>query len=135
MESTAVLPIVSIRNILLLDDDVDLVETLELSLESSDFVVTTANDGVEGLKQAMALDFDVVICDLMMPAMPGDMFYRALQRTKPHLCERFIFITGHAGDPKVDAFLASTQGIVLQKPISMKDLLQAIEVVLGKNSP
>src|SRR5271154_6963583 len=94
-----------IKSILLLDDDIDLSDTLKMLLESRNFVVTTVKNGVEGLHEIMAFDFDVVMCDVMMPAMPGDMFYLAVQRTKPHLCKRFIFITGHTGNQKIDDFL------------------------------
>ena len=31
-----------------------------------------------------------------MPTMAGDMFYLAVQKTKPQLCSRFLFVTGHA---------------------------------------
>src|SRR5579885_1004854 len=91
-----------IKSILLLDDDVDLADTLKDLLESRNFLVTTARNGVEGLREVMELDFDVIMCDLMMPTMPGDMFYTAVQKAKPHLSERFIFITGHSDKPGVD---------------------------------
>src|ERR1700722_18930367 len=94
-----------IKSILLLDDDIELADTLKLLLESRNFLVTTVKNGVEGLHEVMSMDFDIVMCDMIMPTMPGDMFYLAVQRTKPHLCNRFIFITGHSGNPKIDDFL------------------------------
>jgi len=122
-----------IKSILLLDDDVELADTLKALLESRNFLVTTAKNGVEGLREVMALDFDVIMCDMMMPAMPGDMFYLAVQRTKPHLCKRFIFITGHSGNPKIDEFLKSVDSMVLYKPVVTDELVRAISFVL-KNS-
>jgi CheY-like chemotaxis protein len=56
-----------IKSILLLDDDSDLADTLKLLLESRNFVVTTVANGVDGLREIMSLDFDVIICDMMMP--------------------------------------------------------------------
>src|SRR4030095_17078379 len=94
-----------IKSILLLDDDVELANALKELLQSRNFVVTTVSNGAEGLREVMALDFDAIICDMLMPHMPGDMFYLAVQRTKPHLCRRFIFITGHSDKPKVTEFL------------------------------
>ncbi len=122
-----------IKSILLLDDDVELADTLKMLLESRNFLVTTVKNGVEGLREIMALDFDVIMCDMMMPAMPGDMFYLAVQRTKPQLCKRFIFITGHSGNPKVDAFLKNVDAMVLYKPVVTDDMVRAISFVL-KNS-
>ena len=94
-----------IKNILLVDDDVELANTLKALLESRNFVVTTVGDGVHALREVMAFDFDVIVCDLLMPNMPGDMFYLAVQKTKPELCRRFLFVTGHGDDPKVEDVL------------------------------
>lgn len=121
-----------IKSILLLDDDVSLANTLKLLLESHNFVVTTAYNGVEGLREVMAMDFDIIMCDMMMPRMPGDMFYLAVERTKPHLCDRFIFITGHADNPKVTAFLKGLNALVLYKPVVKEDLIRAISFILKK---
>ena len=122
-----------IKSILLLDDDLELADTLKMLLESRNFLVTTVKNGVEGLREVMALDFDVIMCDMLMPAMPGDMFYLAVQRTKPQLSKRFIFITGHPGNPKIDEFLKTVDAMVLYKPVVTDDLVRAISFVL-KNS-
>jgi DNA-binding NarL/FixJ family response regulator len=88
--------------------------------------------GVEGLKHIMAVDFHVILCDLVMPNLPGDMFYLAVERIKPQLCKRFIFMTGHGADPKWDAFIRKVRGLVLFKPFPLHDLLAAIHNVLQK---
>jgi DNA-binding response OmpR family regulator len=131
MENTGDL---EITNILLLDDDTDLADTLKLLLESHNFIVTTARNGVEGLREAMAMDFDVIICDMMMPTMPGDMFYLAVQKTKPYLCPRFLFVTGHGDDPRTNAFLQTTEGLVVFKPVPSDELIQMISLVLQRNA-
>jgi response regulator RpfG family c-di-GMP phosphodiesterase len=70
----------------------------------------------------------------MMPNMPGDMFFLAVQRTKPHLCRRFIFITGHADNPRVTKFLQDTNATVLMKPVPDEELIRSISFVLQKRS-
>jgi len=123
-----------ITNILLLDDDADLADTLKLLLESRNFVVTTARNGVEGLREAMGMDFDVIICDMMMPTMPGDMFYLAVQKVKPYLCPRFLFVTGNGDDPRTNDFLQRADGLVVFKPVPGEELLQMISLVLQRNA-
>src|SRR5216110_1947968 len=118
------------RTILLLDDESQVAAVLKDYLESRSFHVTTAKDGVEGLKKIMASNFDVILCDLMMPNLPGDMFYLAVQRTKPQLCKKFIFMTGYAGDPKWQAFITRVKGVVLAKPFEFQLLLESITRVL-----
>lgn len=119
-----------IRNILLVDDDAALAESLRNLLEAHNFVVTVARNGTEGIKEVMALDFDAVVCDMMMPGMAGDMFFLAVQRTKPALCRRFVFITGHGDEPKVDAFIRSVGGLVLHKPVRIDDLVRMIGLAI-----
>jgi CheY-like chemotaxis protein len=121
-----------IKNILLVDDDVELATTLKLLLESRNYVVTTVGNGVEALREVMAFDFDVIICDMLMPHMPGDMFYLAVQKTKPELCRRFLFVTGHGDNPKVEAFLKQIDGTVIFKPVLTDELVRMISYVLKR---
>jgi CheY-like chemotaxis protein len=121
-----------IKNILLVDDDVELASTLKLLLEAHNFVVTTVQDGLEALREVMDFDFDVIICDMMMPHMPGDMFYLAVQKTKPELCKRFLFVTGYADNPKVEAFLKKVDGTVIFKPVLTDELVRMISLVMQK---
>src|SRR5581483_1120757 len=124
----------TIKSILLLDDDIDLADTLKHLLESHNFVVTTVENGVDGVREIMRFDFDLIMCDMMMPKMPGDMFYFAVERTKPHLCSRFIFITGYPDKPEVMNFLSGLKdAIVLHKPVSNEDLIRTISYVLNRN--
>jgi DNA-binding NtrC family response regulator len=121
-----------IKSILLLDDDVELANALKELLESRNFVVTTVSNGAEGLREVMALDFDVIICDMLMPHMPGDMFYTAVQKVKPHLARRFIFITGHQDNPKITDFLKRIDALVLFKPAPTEELIRLISLVLKR---
>lgn len=122
------------RRVLLLEDDAPLATHLKLFLETAGYNVTVAKDGVEGLKHVMAADFDVVICDMLMPNLPGNMFYTAVERAKPALVKRFIFITGHDGDPKIANFLKQIRGLCLFKPFQMHQLTEYIELVLKKSA-
>jgi CheY-like chemotaxis protein len=122
------------RSVLLLEDDPEFRDLLTTELQANGFTVTCVANGVEGLKKIMAADFDVILCDMMMPSLPGDMFYIAIERTKPHLCKRFVFMTGHKGEKKIDEFIRKVRGIILWKPFQFHDLLQTIQVVLQKHA-
>lgn len=121
------------RRILLLEDDGQLAANLKEILESHQYLVTIVSDGAAGLQQLLAADFDVIVCDMVMPGFPGDMFHMAVQRTRPHMCKRFVFTTGHRADPKIDAFIRRVKGLMLWKPFQVHELLDAIETVLRKS--
>jgi len=120
------------QTVLLLEDDPVSANLLKSFLEERDFRVTHVTSGAEGVQKVMAVDFDVILCDMVMPAFPGDMFYRAVERTRPHLCRRFIFMTGHAGNARIDAFIRSVRGFMLWKPFQLHEVLDAIKTVLRK---
>jgi DNA-binding response OmpR family regulator len=122
------------KSVLLLEDDEEFSNLLRLFLESESLRVTCVSSGVEGLRQVMNRDFDIILCDLVMPTVPGDMFYLAVERTKKHLCKRFIFMTGHKSDPKWGGFLAKVTGPVMSKPFALAELLSTIQTVLTENA-
>lgn len=122
------------RHALLVDDDETLLAASKLYLESQDFMVSTATSGIDALKILMHLDVDVVVCDFMMPKMAGDMFYLAVNRVKPHICKRFIFVTGYEHDPRVSEFMAKTKSVVLYKPVTPGKLMGTIKILFERTA-
>jgi DNA-binding NtrC family response regulator len=117
------------RKVLLLEDDPQFKDIMKEFLSSHDFDVVAVQNGVEGVHEVLAHDFEVILCDMMMPTLPGDMFFRAVERMRPHLCDRFIFMTGHRGNPKVNDFIRTVNGTMLSKPFHVDDLLEMIAFV------
>jgi DNA-binding response OmpR family regulator len=134
LESTAAAVKYHGRSILMLEDDDAFSEIFGEYLESQGFRVVRVPSGAEGLKKLMASDFDVIVCDMVMPGFPGDMFYLAVSRTKPYLLKRFIFMTGFQGDRKIDEFIRRIRGVVLWKPFQFHEMMERIDAVLAKAS-
>jgi len=124
---------INTRSILLLEDDDQFASILQEFLELYSCKVTRVKDGVEGLRRIVTADFDLILCDMVMPTFPGDKFYIAVERVKPMLCKRFIFMTGHKADPKWDSFIRSVRGLILWKPFQMHDLLMAMRTVFRRS--
>ena len=122
-----------VREVLMLDDEEMFSEVIKAFLTEHNFRVTSVRSGVEGLKEIMVADFDVILCDMLMPGLPGDMFYIAVEKTKPQLCKRFIFMTGHTGNKKIDQVIRSVKGIMVWKPFRPNDLLSMMHTVLRRN--
>ncbi|MEI7732925.1 MAG: response regulator [Verrucomicrobiota bacterium] len=122
----------AVKKILVVDDDPAFVEILQVFLESCGYQVESALDGVLGIKKIMVHDYAVILCDMVMPNLAGDMFYMAVERVKPHLCRRFVFMTGYQGDAKVDAFIRRVRGLVVWKPFEMHILLEAVQAAERK---
>ena len=88
--------------ILIVDDDRSIRELLEILLKNEGLTVTSAAGPEEGLAQAKATEFDVIISDLKMPNMSGIDFLRELletgliRRRRGEVGTQFILLTAHA---------------------------------------
>ena len=80
------------------------------------------SNGAEALKVFLEDPFDLVICDMMMPKLNGEMFYWAVTRMRPAAGQRFIFITGHQSRPTIQSFFQRINAVVLIKPFKLDDL-------------
>jgi CheY-like chemotaxis protein len=115
--------------VLLLEDDAALQEVIKAFLVETGYSVVACANGREGVQQLLSADFVMILCDMAMPTMPGEMFYRAVERINPQLCERFVFMTGFRGDEKTNDFIKRVGGFVLRKPFPMSNLVDAISLV------
>jgi len=120
------------QRVLLLEDRDDFRQVLHDYLVSCSFQVTSVPSGVEGLREIMKDPFDLIICDMRMPRVGGEMFYWAVTRVRPAAGGRFIFITGHQNDPKIKSFFEKVKATVLFKPFSLAALDSAMRDVVRK---
>jgi DNA-binding response OmpR family regulator len=132
MDNTPNHQLIPPKRLLVLEDDPAFQSVVKDFLESYGYQVVAVENGADGVREVMASDFDVIICDMMMPKVPGDMFYVAVERMRPYLCNRFIFITGARGNQKVMDFIKQVKGSVLLKPFRMEELLELISYVRVK---
>lgn len=124
----------STRRVLLLEDRSDYRNVLREYLLSCSYEVTSVPTGIEGLREVMKGRFDVIICDMMMPKMGGEMFYWAVTRVRPAARESFIFFTGHKNNPAIEFFFRRIKARVLYKPfklLALDSVMQEIFLKLG----
>ena len=119
------------KNILLIDDERDLVETVEMSLKSKGYEVVTAFDGEEGLKVALETKPDIVILDLMMPKMNGYQVCWELKNNEVTKDLKVIMLT--AKTQESDKFWGYETGAddYITKPFEMAELVKKIAKFLG----
>jgi CheY-like chemotaxis protein len=122
------------KKVLILDDNFDFADMTRHQLQEKGYEVEVVADGVQGIKRVMVSDYSVILCDMVMPHLAGDMFYLAVERVKPYLCKRFIFMTGHQGDRKVDDFIRRVRGLLIWKPFQIHVLMETIQAAEAKTS-
>jgi CheY-like chemotaxis protein len=114
------------QRVLLLEDDDEFREVVNDFLISRFYAVTAVRDGAEGLREILKEPFDLIVCDMMMPQVNGEMFYWAVSRLRPAARLRFLFITGFRNDPKVESFFQRVNATVLPKPFTLDALNTAL---------
>jgi CheY-like chemotaxis protein len=119
-------------SILMLDDGLSLKRECEALDGVPDLFVTLARTGAEAVREVMETNFDVIICNTQMPMMPGEMFYRAVQRVKPELCSRFIFIANSETGRRAEKFVESVDGLLLFKPVKISHLTRIVTLAAAR---
>jgi CheY-like chemotaxis protein len=117
--------------ILLIDDEVSFVQGLARLLHRDGYTVHTAANGQQALAQLRTQRYNVILCDLRMPALDGPTLYTLVQQQDPALCQRMIFVTGDTLGVESTAFLAHCGQPYLHKPCTAAAVRHAIHQVLG----
>ena len=110
---------------LLVDDEVEFLESLSQRLSLRDFEVTTATEGKQAIKAAKKGQFDVAILDLRMPGMDGTEVLKTLK--DKHKWLEVIMLTGHAS---VDSAVEATKlgaFTYLEKPMDFDKLVDVLK--------
>jgi signal transduction histidine kinase/CheY-like chemotaxis protein len=116
--------------ILIIDDEPLLGQTLRFAFQDR-HDVEVASSGREALERlGTDADFDLVLCDLMMPDVSGEHVYRSVSEKTPGLLPRFVFMTGGAFTERAQEFLAQFAGRQLEKPFNIDE----VELLLSELS-
>ena len=115
--------------VLLIDDNKDVAEMVRLCLESQDnLTCTVADDGTAGLQSIKDDTFDVILLDLAMPEFSGFDIFKALKDEQLLKSKNvLIFTASSVTDTEVQEMVASGAKGVLRKPLSIDDLIGAVE--------
>jgi len=121
------------KNILVVDDEVDLVELVSYNLKKEDFIVDSASDGKSALTKIKKGKFDLVVLDLMLPGIQGMELCR-LVRNNPDTAGLPIIMLTAKGE-EVDKILGLEMGAddYITKPFSPRELVARVKAVLRRS--
>ena len=121
------------ERILFVDDEAFQADIAEQMLSRLGYRLTTRTSSVEALELFMQSPekFDLVITDMTMPHMPGDVLARELISIRPDI--PIIVCTGYSD--RIDTDIANDIGIreLVMKPVVMKEIAQSIRRVLDED--
>jgi PAS domain S-box-containing protein len=104
--------------VLVVDDEPEVAELLYDILCRDGHHVDIANSGQGALARLRRRRYDVVLSDVRMPGLDGPSLYLRLKREFPTLAGRIAFVTGDTLSPDIKAFLAQSERLYIEKPIT-----------------
>ncbi len=111
-----------VGRLLVVDDEDSIGVSVRRALEG-DFNVVIATSGREALALLDAdREFDVILCDVVMPDLDGVGVYEAARALDPRLADRFVFMSGGLLASEARAFLGGLQGRLVDKPFAVDEL-------------
>lgn len=123
---------------LVVDDEGPIRRVVRRFLERGGWAVDEAEDGAAAerllLGEGSAGAYDLVICDVNLPARSGVELWHLLRAHRPELASRFVLATGESmgGGGRLDVDLARELGAggrLLAKPFSLDDLARLVRAV------
>ena len=125
------------KNILLVEDDLNLGFLLMEFLEDEGYSVKLCRDGESGLQQIKLLNYDLCILDIMLPKMDGYDVARGIKRENEEL--PFLFLSAKSlKEDRLKGYAIGAEDY-LSKPFDEEELLCKIKVILrnqqGKDNP
>jgi len=119
------------QTIALVDDDRNILTSVQIALEAEGFAVRTYTDGAEALRGLTANPVDLAILDIKMPRMDG---MELLERLRRQSELPVIFLTSK--DDEVDELMGLRMGAddYIKKPFSQRLLIERIRALLRREA-
>jgi CheY-like chemotaxis protein len=117
--------------VLVVEDEPTVARLIADVLEDEGMQVDVLLDGREALDRAARQSFDLVICDMKMPGLDGQHFYKSLERSGNPLRERFLFVTGDIIAAQTREFLERNHLPHVAKPFRVEELTEKVRGLLA----
>src|SRR4030042_1211481 len=120
------------KKILVVDDEVDLVETLRFPLELEGFDVIVSYNGEDALNQAREKNPDLILLDIMLPKLDGYKVCRLLKFDERYKHIPILMLT--AKTQEKDKLIGKETGAdeYITKPFDIDDLMKKVKAYLNK---
>jgi DNA-binding response OmpR family regulator len=116
--------------ILIIEDEANIIQVIRLYLEQAGYTVLSATDGIAGLELHAREHPDLVILDLMLPALDG---MEVCRRIRAWAETPILMLTARQGEEDRIAGLESGADDYLVKPFSPRELVSRVKAILRRS--
>jgi two-component system alkaline phosphatase synthesis response regulator PhoP len=119
------------KKILIVDDEQNIVISLEFLMRREGYEVLVANDGDAALEQIAVHTPDLVLLDIMLPKKNGFEVCQQMRATPQWQGIKVIMLTAKGRDTEVTKGMALGADAYMTKPFSTKELVAQVKTLLG----
>jgi len=121
------------KHILLVEDDESILFGLQDILEGEGYQISTASNGIDGLKLASEKPIDLLVLDIMLPGLNGLEICKRIKKEK--LTLPIIMLTAKSSEIDKISGLDYGADDYITKPFSLSELLARIRAILRRSYP
>ena len=119
------------HKILIVDDEPNIVISLEFLMKKEGFEVAVAGDGDEALAKVASFAPDLVLLDVMMPRKSGFEVCETLRADPQRGALKIVMLTAKGRDTEVAKGIALGANAYVTKPFSTKELVAKVKEMLA----
>lgn len=116
--------------ILIVDDEPNIVLSLEFLMEQSGYEVAIARDGEQALQQMDLFQPDLILLDVMMPVRNGYEVCQIIRENSAWDRVKIVMLSAKGRDLEVSKGLALGADAYVTKPFSTKELIAQVQSLL-----
>ena len=121
------------QKVLIVDDEANIVISLEFLMEQAGYAVAIARNGDEALTLLADFQPDLILLDVMLPGVNGFDLCQRIRQTPQWQGMKIIMLTAKGRDVEITKGLALGANAYITKPFSTKTLLAEVQQQLNNN--
>lgn len=121
--------------IFIIEDETSIIKLVQHNLEKEGFIVSSSENGNEGLKQLKKFEPNLLLLDWMLPDLSGIEICKHIRKDNKFKTLPIIMLTAKGEEEDKIKGLESGVDDYLTKPFSFKELLARIKAVLRRSNP
>ncbi|MCH2547450.1 MAG: response regulator [Alphaproteobacteria bacterium] len=123
----------ALKHVLCVDDSEDILEVAQMCLETmADIKVNCLNSGMKAVEQAVGINPDLILLDVMMPQMDGPTTLQELRKIPELANTPIVFMTARVQPAEVEEYMELGASGVICKPFDPMTIADEIQAVWEK---
>ena len=118
-------------HILIVDDEPNIVMSLEFLMRKNGYQVGIARNGAEALAAIDHTPYDLILLDIMMPDVDGLEVCRQLLQRPDRVATKVIFLSAKSREADVAKGYAAGADLYISKPFSTRQLMEKVRELLA----